>query len=45
MMVSHINFAVDDDLADRAREIKEEQDWTWQEFFQQAVSEFENGNE
>lgn len=44
-MVSHINFAVDDDLAERAREVKSQQDLTWKEFFEQAVSEIENGNE
>jgi len=43
-MVSHINFAVDDDLADRAREVKESHEWTWEEMFEAAVDEFENGD-
>jgi hypothetical protein len=44
-MVSHINFAVDDELADRARTVKEAHDWTWEELFAAAVEEFENGDE
>lgn len=44
-MVSHINFAVDDDLADRGRAVKREKDWTWEELFEAAVEEFENGDE
>lgn len=44
-MVSHINFAVDDDLADRGREVKEQHGWTWEELFEHAVEEFENGND
>lgn len=44
-MVSHINFAVDDDLADRGRAVKEAHGWTWEELFEAAVEEFENGDE
>lgn len=44
-MVSHINFAVDDDLADRGRAVKQQEDWTWEELFEAAVEEFENGDE
>jgi hypothetical protein len=44
-MVSHINFAVDDDLAERARELKAEREWTWEELFEAAVEEFEHGDE
>jgi hypothetical protein len=44
-MVSHINFAVDDDLADRARDVKDAHGWTWEELFAEAVEEFEDGDE
>lgn len=44
-MVSHINFAVDDDLAERARDVKRTHDWTWEEFFAAATEEFEDGDE
>jgi len=44
-MVSHINFAVDDDLAERGRDVKDERDWTWEELFEHAVEEFEYGDE
>ena len=44
-MVSHINFAVDDDLAERARDVKDRNGWTWEELFAEAVKEFENGDE
>lgn len=40
-MVSHINFAVDDSLAERARKIKRANDWSWAEFLEHAVVEFE----
>jgi hypothetical protein len=43
-MVSHINFAVDDDLAERARDVKEDRGWTWEELFAEAVGEFEDGD-
>lgn len=43
-MVSHINIAVDDDLAERARQVKNKQGWTWEEFFKAATEEFENGD-
>lgn len=41
-MVTHINVAVDDDLGDRARAVKARQDWSWEEFIQHAVNEFED---
>ncbi len=41
-MVSHINFAVDDDLADRARAVKDARGWSWAELMEHAVEEFEN---
>lgn len=44
-MVSHINFAVDDDLAERARDVKDAHGWTWEELFENAVKEFEDGDE
>jgi len=44
-MVTHINFAVDDELADRGRAVKEARGWSWQEFYENAVEEFENGND
>jgi len=44
-MVSHINFAVDDDLAERARAVKNSQSWTWEEFFAAATEEFEDGDD
>lgn len=43
-MVSHINFAVDDDLAERARAVKDSNGWTWEEFFAAATEEFDDGN-
>lgn len=45
VMVSHINFAVDDELAERGRAVKQAHDWTWEELFEAAVEEFEHGNE
>lgn len=41
-MVSHINFAVDDELAERARKIKKFHGWSWEDMFETAVEEFEN---
>jgi hypothetical protein len=43
-MVSHINFAVDDDLAERGKSVKDAHGWTWEEFFRAATEEFENGS-
>lgn len=40
-MVTHINFAVDDDLADKAKAIKEEENLSWPEFLEQATEELE----
>jgi hypothetical protein len=42
-MVTHINFAVDDAVAERAREIKEEKDLSWPEFLEVATEEMSNG--
>lgn len=44
-MVSHINFAVDDELAERARLVKDSHGWTWEQFFAAATEEFENGDQ
>lgn len=44
-MVSHINFAVDDELAERGREVKNANGWTWEEFFAAAVEEFDDGGD
>lgn len=40
-MVTHINFAVEDDVAERARTIKNENDWSWPQFFEESVEQFE----
>lgn len=40
-MVSHINIAVNDDLAERARAVKAEQNLTWEEFIEAAVEHME----
>lgn len=44
-MVTHINVAVDDDLAEQARQTKNAHGWTWEEFFAAAVEEFGNGDD
>lgn len=43
MMVTHINFAVDDELGEQAKHVKESNNWTWEEFFRASVEEFQNG--
>lgn len=40
-MVTHLNVAVDDELAQRAKDTKEAHGWTWEEFIQAATAEFE----
>lgn len=40
-MVKSINVTIDDELFDRARAVKKEHNWTWEEFVEQATSEFE----
>lgn len=40
-MVKQINFHVDDDVFDRADQIKEDQDLTWPEFLEKSVDELE----
>lgn len=40
-MVTHINFAVEDDLAERAKEIKNARDWSWPVYFEHATENFE----
>jgi len=40
-MVTHINIAVDDKLAERARQTKQANGWTWEEFIEAAANEFE----
>lgn len=44
-MVTHINVAVDDDLAERGRAIKKEKNWSWEQFYKHAVEEFEDDEE
>jgi len=44
-MVTNINVAVDDDLAERGREVKESHDWTWEQLFAEAIEEFDDGGE
>lgn len=41
-MVKHLNIAIDDDLHDRASDVKAARGWTWEEFIEQAVTEFED---
>lgn len=41
-MVTHINVAVDDETGDRARELKEQRGWSWEEFIEHALDEFED---
>lgn len=36
-MVKHINFAVDDDLADDAKAIKKYNDLSWERFTAEAI--------
>lgn len=43
-MVAHINFAVDDDLADHAKDIKDERDLSWPEFLELAVEMMERSD-
>lgn len=44
-MVTHINFAVDDDLAERAKRVKGDRDLSWPEFLEVAVHELGDGDE
>lgn len=44
-MVSHIHATVEDELGERVRAVKEENDWTWAEFFQNTAEAFEEGDE
>jgi hypothetical protein len=44
-MVSHINVAVDDPVFERAKAIKEENGWSWPEFFERATEQFEEADE
>lgn len=41
-MVSHINVAVDDDVAERARRVKDQRDLNWAEFIEEATRLFED---
>ena len=41
-MVKHINVAVDDDLFQRGKDVKDERDWSWEQFYENAVEEFED---
>ncbi|WP_157575373.1 HNH endonuclease signature motif containing protein [Haloferax sp. Q22] len=40
-MVKQINFHVDDDVFDKADQVKEDQDLTWPEFLEKAADELE----
>lgn len=40
-MVTHINFAVEDDVAERAKDIKNNNDWSWPVYFEKATENFE----
>lgn len=40
-MVSHINIAVEDELKERAKQIKNDQNMTWEQFMENAVEHFE----
>lgn len=40
-MVSHINVAVEDSVFERAKAIKEENGWSWPEYFEKATEHFE----
>lgn len=40
-MVTHINFPVEDDMAERARAVKEETGWSWPQYFEEATERFE----
>jgi len=40
-MVTHINVSLDDDTADRAKAVKNQQGWTWEEFIMHATEEFD----
>lgn len=40
-MVTHINFAVDDETAQRAKDIKDDKDLSWPEFLEVATEELE----
>jgi len=41
-MVKQINFHVDDDIYDKADQVKEDQDLTWPEFLEKAADQLEN---
>jgi len=40
-MVTHINFAVDDETAERAKAIKDKKDLSWPEFLEAATEALE----
>jgi len=40
-MVTHISFAADDDVVERARELKERRGLSWPEYFEVATEELE----
>lgn len=41
-MVTHLNVAVDDELAARAKAVKESRGWTWEQFIDAAAEEFDH---
>jgi len=40
-MVTHISFAADDDVAEQAKQIKDERGLSWPEFLELATEELE----
>lgn len=44
-MVSHIQTSIDDEVADRVREVKDEKGLTWAEFLEEAAKQMDEENE
>ena len=41
-MVSHINVAVDDDTLERAKRIKQHKNWSWEQYIEASIKQFED---
>ena len=41
-MVSHINVAVDDGTLERAKKIKEHKNWSWEQYIEASIEQFED---
>lgn len=41
-MVKRINVALDDDVHERGTEVKDAHGWTWEEFIEEAIDEFDD---